>query len=91
VTRFYVYGDGRVWRMTNTQVRRWENSDRGVAGRMMSSQQNMSTGNWTNLPTGIYQYEGDLYSGNSDEVRITHYDYLDDEVPEWKRMLEEEK
>jgi hypothetical protein len=90
--RFYIYGDGALWRVSHKAIREatqpWHLLEQ--ARMLRSVEYNWNTGLWRNLPEGLYQGEQhDARVGSEfPDVEVVHYDDLDDAIRHWKNLLD---
>jgi hypothetical protein len=89
--RFYIWGDGAIWRVPHKVIReakdRFELLD---GGRMLAVTYDWKKGKWpeSQLPKGVYAGGEGTLSG-SREADVYHYDHLDDALGWWRELLRE--
>ena len=86
-TRFYCYGDGRVWRIPVSVIRSATTYDEIMDGcRMLAVRCNNCTGTWptSRLPGGIYAGDAMALFSASNNAAIVSLDDLVNMVDYWR-------
>lgn len=87
--RFYIWGDGVIWRVPHSVIQKARQGGGLLdGGTMMAVRYNWRRGKWpqSQLPKGIHAVcDGGLVGSSG--VHLVHYDYLDDVLEEWKRVV----
>ena len=91
--RFYIHGEGGIWRVSHRAIRSWRPESEGgtyvlsMPGvRELAAERNYQTGRWRGLPEGIYDtMDGRL--GATGDVEIASYGDIDEMLPLWREGL----
>ena len=92
--KFYIYGDGAIWRVSHSAIRNWVSQDNdgqylldmpGVR-QLKTPRRNYNTEKWSGLPLGIYAPDHRLES-SWNTCKIVSYDDIEDAIPYWQTLI----